>query len=100
MMLVSTENPEENKRSDLSKTRTLRPFRRIHESLSDALIARGRTYKAISARLRGLSTKMLVPHTREPANMQPNGPSQKVWGTDGSKRANTTVLVTQTCIRV
>jgi hypothetical protein len=40
------------------------------------LIARGRTYNAISPLLLGFSIQILDPQMREATNMQPYGPSK------------------------
>ena len=62
--------------SHLSTNRTLLrpPFNQ--ESDKTVLIARGRTYNAISPLLLGFSIQMLDPQISEATNTQPYGPSK------------------------
>jgi hypothetical protein len=83
----------------LSHRRTPLPdLRKLSDS--DARMALGSTYKAISPRLLPCSIHILEPQTRLPANAHPNGPSQKSWGIQGINRASTSVLVVQTAIHI
>jgi len=59
-------------------------------------IALGKTYNAISPLLRPFSIQILLPHSSEPANMAPQGPSQTSCEIHGNSRAKKIERVKQT----